>query len=86
MIRTFEELFEKLEAKGCDLHRLKGMHQSYLHWKDEYRKSFGTARTTALIQQGQYRNNLIGYLSCLLDTGCICQSEYDHLWNSLDVD
>lgn len=85
MIRTFEELFEKLEAEGCNSHRLKGIYQSYLDWKDEHRKSSGTARTTALIHQGIYRNSLMGYLSCLQDTGYICQSEYDQLWNSLEL-
>ena len=85
MIRTFEELFGKLEAEGCNSHRLKGIYQSYLDWKDEHRKSSGTARTTALIHQGIYRNSLMGYLSCLQDTGYICQSEYDQLWNSLEL-
>lgn len=86
MIRTFEELFEKMKFRGCDLHRLKGVYEEVLHWREQYRQSSGTARTVALIQQDMYRNNMMGYLSCLLDTGHICQSEYDQLWNSLDVD
>ena len=84
MITTFEELFEKLEAKGCDLHRLKGMHQSYLHWYGETQKESGSRRSTARSIKNRDAENLMGYLSCLRDLGYISESEYGKLWGGLD--
>lgn len=85
MIRTFEELFEKMRLAGHDSPRLESMHEEFLHWRDQYRQSSGTAELAALVHVNKYRDSLQGYLSCLLETEYICQSEYDRLWNSLEL-
>lgn len=86
MINTFEDLFEKMRVAGHDSPRLESMHEGFLHWREQYRQSSGTAELAALVHVNRYRDNLQGYLSGLQETAYICQSEYDRLWNSLDVD
>lgn len=86
MIRTFEELFEKMRLVRHDSPRLESMYERFLHWRDQYRQNSGTAELAALVQTNKYRNSLQGYLSCLLETEYICQSEYDRLWSGLEVD
>ncbi len=86
MIRTFEELFEKMKENGHDPHRLEELHASYFYWKEQHEQNPGTAGLAALVYRHRYRDNLLGYLTCLQDTAYICQSEYDRLWDSLSID
>lgn len=86
MINTFEDLFEKMKLAGHDPHRLMAMHEEYRHWKPQSEKHSGANNMMACVRLQMCRENLLGYLACLQDTTCICQSEYDQLWNSLNVD
>lgn len=86
MINTFEDLFEKMRLAGHDSPGLESMHERFLHWREQYRQSSGTIELAALVHMNRYRDNLQGYLSGLLETEYICQSEYDRLWSGLEVD
>lgn len=79
MIRTFEELFDRMRADRHNPHSLMAMYEEHRYWKKMSEKNSGTAELSAFVHMNKYRDNLLGYLSCLQDTAYICQSEYDQL-------
>lgn len=84
MIRTFEELFEKMQTDGKKWIPLYTTYHDYLHWQNEMETTTGGPRDTARRIRDRNVRNLEGYLSCLRDMGYISGSEYGWLWGSLD--
>ena len=84
MIRTFEELFEKMKADGKKWIPLHTTYHQYQHWCKEMRETSGGQQRTAHCIKDRLVHNLEGYLSCLRDMDYISESEYGWLWGCLD--
>lgn len=84
MIRTFEELFEKMKADGKKWILLYTTWKEYQHWYGKMQETTGGPRRTAHDIKNRLVYNLEGYLSCLRDMDYISESEYGQLWCCLD--
>ncbi len=85
MIKTFEELFEKMKAKEMKWIPFYTQYENYLYWAVETERTSGSIKSTAHSIRNKHAEYIIGYLACLHDIGYIDEYEQGQLVGLLNT-